>query len=129
MTYQEQEMNSGYPQQPVYNQPPPQVYVAPTAQAPVVKTKSNDDADLISSLLFFVLGFFCCCIWIVVYRKFKHSGNDSARMFAIISLVFFIISFITSILAVIILFVILIWFFTIGTAVNNVNDNINDTTY
>ncbi|ELP89917.1 hypothetical protein EIN_473250 [Entamoeba invadens IP1] len=99
MSGQEQEMN------PVYNQ----------------SSQNTDEADTTSSLIFFILGFFCYCIWIVAFCKFKNSGNATARMFGIISLVFFIISIISTVIAVVVVILyLIIWFAIIGTAGNNV---------
>lgn len=81
-----------YTAQPVgYVQPTVQ-YAQPTVvvQQPAIvqTTYSNDDGkdDVMPSLLIFIIGWFCCCVWCAGWKWIK-SPNPSARLFAILSVV------------------------------------------
>ena len=73
-------------QQPYYQ--PQQIQQVQIQQPNVDK---EDDQDVIQSLLFFILGFFCCCIWYIPMKKFKKHENETVRLFTLLSKIFFII--------------------------------------
>eukprot|EP00689_Sawyeria_marylandensis_P001348 EC821430.1.p1 GENE.EC821430.1~~EC821430.1.p1 ORF type:complete len:120 (+),score=43.41 EC821430.1:28-387(+) len=81
--------------------------------------------DMVVSIALFILGFFTVIIWLVGYLLFKNSKNQTAKLFAILSGVFFaisviftIISFLIAIVSIILIFVlfgaIFIFFFIIA---------------
>ncbi|ELP91480.1 hypothetical protein EIN_143900 [Entamoeba invadens IP1] len=80
-----------YQQQNTQQYQQPSVYV-PTYQPTASKVSQGDMNDSSTSILYFALGFICFCIWIAGYCRFKNSTDSSAKTFAVLSLVFFIIS-------------------------------------
>ena len=108
-----------YPQQ--YYQPQQNVQYQPMYQQQPQKYElqnKNDDTDMIISIVFFVIGCFCCCSWIVPMVKYLKSENTITRIFAIFSAILFILS-----AAVIVFYVVIFIFVMIFVPVEDQTTN------
>ncbi|KAM9996975.1 hypothetical protein ACTFIZ_001916 [Dictyostelium cf. discoideum] len=86
-------------------EPPPKiVLVSPQYYPPsnVNKTISvnDDESHFNSSLIFFILGFFISCLWLVNIRYLK-SNNKNAKTLATVSIALFIISMVLAFILII----------------------------
>lgn len=90
---------------------------------PLVDNADNGEKenDLIHSILFFILGFFCCCIWAFPMILYKNHSNETIKTISFISKILFIISTITYIIGFI--FDIIIVIVVIVVAVKKAEEN------
>ncbi|BFU25629.1 hypothetical protein CL6EHI_069450 [Entamoeba histolytica] len=99
MQYQQLPEHPEYSQQTAqqYQTVPPQYNPQPYVVQPNVDQQENksiysENNESNTSAILFALGFLCCCVWCYGWCQYRHSTNSQARMFAVLSMVFFIVS-------------------------------------
>jgi len=89
--YQQQQPMMGQPMygqpqmgQPMYGQQMGQqtvVIAQPTSTQTVVSVARNGDADIFPAMMIFIIGWFCCCVWLAGFA-YVRSPNTTAKMLA-----------------------------------------------
>ncbi|EDR27640.1 hypothetical protein EDI_278110 [Entamoeba dispar SAW760] len=105
MQYQQIPEQPQYTQQTGYQTVPPQYnpqpyIVQPNVDQQEIKSSYSGNNESTTSALLFALGFLCCCVWCYGWCQYRHSTNDQARMFAILSMVFFLVSTIIIVISI-----------------------------
>jgi len=70
-----------------------------TSAAPVVFLGRNYDSDIAPALIIFIIGWFCCFVWVAGFR-FIRSPNGVARALGIVSVVLFFSSLIAIVVSI-----------------------------